>query len=128
MPQFGTLPFLSKLNVCKTLDNFERAHYFLREALKSARDKCKTPCKLLTYRRTTGEESLPGTPKNTSQLKLFFYNTNVMVEGTYVLFDINSIVASVGGSLGLFLGFSFWDWATLVIDKMVGLKNRFWPW
>jgi hypothetical protein len=33
-------------------------------------------------------------------------STNVLVQEEYLLFDDNSIVASVGGSMGLFVGFS----------------------
>ncbi len=36
-----------------------------------------------------------------------FYPTNtVTVEEQYELFDVNEIVSAVGGSMGLFLGFS----------------------
>ena len=43
-----------------------------------------------------------------------------MVEETedqLLIYDFNAIVASVGGSLGLFLGFSCWDFIDPVIDK-----------
>ena len=34
------------------------------------------------------------------------------------LYDFNAIVASVGGSLGLFLGFSCYDYGKRLIDKI----------
>ena len=41
--------------------------------------------------------------------RLFLYpiTADVLVYEEYLLFDFNAIVSSVGGSLGLFIGFSF---------------------
>ena len=35
-----------------------------------------------------------------------------------VLYDFNAVVASVGGSLGLFLGFSCYQYGKRLIDKI----------
>ena len=42
-----------------------------------------------------------------SRLFLYPITADVLVYEEYLLFDFNAIVSSVGGSLGLFIGFSF---------------------
>ena len=39
------------------------------------------------------------------------------------MFDFNAILAALGGSLGLFLGFSCWDTAIYVIGIIYHLKK-----
>ena len=34
-------------------------------------------------------------------------NDNILIEQDILLYDLNSIIGSIGGSLGLFAGFSF---------------------
>ncbi len=46
---------------------------------------------------------------NYSMVYIAYHTTMVMVSEEYKLFDFGAIVAAVGGSLGLFLGFSCWQ-------------------
>ena len=39
--------------------------------------------------------------------KLYYTSNYIILHEEYLIFDLNSIVVAVGGSLGLFLGFSF---------------------
>ena len=59
----------------------------------------------------------PGDPSG--RAKSYFYYKEVEEESLeeYVLFDFNAILAAVGGSIGLFLGFSF-------LDCVIATKNR----
>ena len=34
-------------------------------------------------------------------------NDNILIEQDILMYDLNSIIGSIGGSLGLFVGFSF---------------------
>ena len=49
---------------------------------------------------------------------LNFPSTNVRVYDEYLVYDMIGVVASIGGSLGLFIGFSFKDLILCVIDKI----------
>jgi len=44
-------------------------------------------------------------------------STDVTIIEEVLLFDFAAIVAAVGGSLGLFIGFSFLDLFKAIIDK-----------
>ena len=46
-------------------------------------------------------------PVETSAIFFFYSTTDIRVESVEILVDFNSFISSVGGSLGLFLGFSF---------------------
>ena len=47
---------------------------------------------------------------------MYLASPNVMVHEEYLLFDFNSIIASVGGSMGLFLSFSFLECLLISYD------------
>jgi len=44
--------------------------------------------------------------------------TDISLIEEILLFDFSSIVAGVGGSLGLFIGFSFLDLFRVIINKI----------
>ena len=61
-------------------------------------------------------------PYNGDLFKFFytFASTNVMVETEVWAFSTISFIAEMGGSLGLFVGFSFlsvWDWLAFLVEK-----------
>ncbi len=57
---------------------------------------------------------------------LFYQTTQATLYREYLLFDESAIVSAVGGSLGLFLGFSCWQAAAAAIRKAwpAGRKKR----
>ena len=66
---------------------------------------------------------------NFTFLRAYMYlsTSNVVVNEEYLLFDTNSIIASVGGSMGLFLSFSilsFLDYFLIFYDIMKKLWNK----
>ena len=50
---------------------------------------------------------------------LGYQSTDITVIEEVLLFDFAAIVAAVGGSLGLFIGFSFLDVFKAFIDKLL---------
>jgi hypothetical protein len=50
---------------------------------------------------------------------VFYPTIDVSVIEETLLFDFTAIVAAVGGSLGLFIGFSFLDVLRAAIDKFI---------
>ena len=55
---------------------------------------------------------------------MYFKEIEYELKKEYILFDINSIVASVGGSMGLFLGFSCFGMLSslLAVCKEIAFK------
>ena len=87
--------------VKETLRNFVSGHY---------QRQCPTPCVQSQYKLSQFALNLwPTEVENTSRLFLYLKSTDVEVEEEYLLFDLNVFLASIGGSFGLFLGFSFFQ-------------------
>ena len=61
------------------------------------------------------------------QFNLMFASTNVDIFEEILIFDEISLLGSLGGSLGLFIGFSFFGYITtllhVIMDKMFGLSR-----
>jgi hypothetical protein len=74
------------------------------------------------------QDLLNGTENMNVQFNLFFASTVVDVFEEILIFDEISLIGSLGGSLGLFIGFSFFGYIStllqVIIDKMFGLSNK----
>ena len=57
---------------------------------------------------------------------LFLFINQIFTEfqGEYKIYTFTGIVSSVGGSLGLFLGLSFWDFFQMLISKTFSYYTR----
>lgn len=53
-------------------------------------------------------------------LWLYYSNTDITLTEEVLLFDFAAILSAVGGSLGLFIGFSFLDILKATIKKFFG--------
>ena len=84
--------------VKETLRNFVSGHY---------QAQCIQNCVQPGYKLS--QFALNTKAQNTSSLFLYLKTTNVEIEEEYVFYDLNVFLASMGGSLGLFLGFSFYQ-------------------
>ena len=79
---------------------------------------CKTPCVNQNYELSHFKLNMwPPRAPNSSRLFLYLSSTNVLVEEEYCLFDLNASISSVGGTLGLFFGFSVYH-AVLCVVKL----------
>ena len=61
------------------------------------------------------------------QFNLIFASTIIDIHEEILIFDEISLLGSLGGSLGLFIGFSFFGYITtllhVIMDKMFGLSR-----
>ena len=109
------------------------------EFLSSLDKDCKLKTVHLSSQKTYYLEDMPGhevisfwlsivlyvyiyplSSKNeTFEVHHFFEDTTIKVFNEYYLYDFNAIISAVGGSMGLFLGFSFYSTAKLLIDRLV---------
>ena len=69
---------------------------------------------------------MSGVGKNNTYLLPYFTSNSVKVLREEKAYSFGSLVADVGGVLGLFIGFNFlmiWDWMVLGIKKLLRKKN-----
>ena len=123
--EFSTLYGLSSNNhsfpLCteQVLQNFQKALAF-----QELFDTCSKACTTFQY---TGEmnSQFTGFTNNSREVYIgywFNYEDEVEVFEEYLIYEITSVIGSIGGKLGLFVGFSFFDISTNLINI---LKDHF---
>ena len=81
---------------------------------------CKMPCKHSTNDIRIAPEVTYTPPLNGSSVYVYWNTMGVFESSEHLVYDGSSIVAAVGGSLGLFLGFSCYD----IARKMLNLFDK----
>ena len=99
--------------ICEVMhENITRGHW--QEMLRLSQD-CPKPCSTLEFR---GEAKMyhgwsdPGI----IQLGMYFSSNEIKVQEEYLVYGDVDLVGIVGGNLGLFVGFSFYDKIEFLID------------
>ena len=54
--------------------------------------------------------------ENLTQFSAYFDTIKVEQRYEYEFYDLNTIIGIIGGSMGLFLGFSFYQFVVVVVD------------
>ena len=115
---------LSPIRSCDShSEESEKAWSFIKFYLffGEATTKCLKSCTMQEYEGKIDYEVPRPEPSNMFLLVLRFappYKVKVTEE--YLIYDVIGFVASVGGTLGIFIGFSFYD----VIVKVIHLVQR----
>ena len=84
---------------------------------------CPAPCTKERIEATVTVGSIPGSRTKKSQLMLYYPALESRVETAVPLFGPTSLIASIGGSLGLFLGFSCLDAALGLTRKLLAMHE-----
>ncbi len=105
MPQMSVLDAAMALPACSTWADYNCA---LRSVMSSLGDSkstgCLRPCRSVDYALKFTDNGY----FDYSSAVVWFevWSTDVAVTEEYLIVDLNDILSAVGGSLGLFLGFS----------------------
>ncbi len=81
---------------------------------------CEKPCQQTSYngriqtQNTYGDDGL-------IVLQFLLSSSEIILQEEVLLFDFATFVGSFGGSLGLFIGFSFFDFSTYISDKIINI-------
>jgi hypothetical protein len=73
----------------------------------NAQRSCLRPCQIEEYVFQERASPFPTDQAEDTYFYAYFNTIDVEFSREHMLYDLNSIIAAVGGSLGLFLGFSF---------------------
>ena len=90
---------------------------FMNKEILEILDKCSKACTTFQYSGTI--VTFPGVFNNSRTIGLgyWFNGENEMaVSEEYLIYEITGVIGSIGGTLGLFVGFSFLDLSTKLID------------
>ena len=110
-------------------------HYFFEELIKMKQEKiskvqkdsgCFPKCKTLHFSYQKNEKAITWRPNWTSVVYVQPKSAVVEYSKEYYSFDINDLMSSVGGSLGLFLGWSLLTFAEALGFLLVIIRiNRY---
>ena len=90
--------------------------------LSDERDEiCPKPCEEISFKTTI--KSVP-TYSTYTVIVMKYEENRIDVLEEYLIFDLNAIVSAVGGSLGLFLGFSFFQFGSMLMTNLKTLLYK----
>lgn len=92
------------------------------ERISTFEDICPEDCTIKHYEIKERQDLVISKPSNISQAYFFWKSTKFAQEKEYHIYGFASILGSVGGSLGLFLGFSCRGFLNQTLDL---LFNRY---
>ena len=124
LEKFGcTTPFgPNKDKICKDQENGSKVMELYTKTMEQNFDNCNNPCLFVSTKATKTSE-VDGYGKVMITLK-----ENIQVIEAYYLYSGLSLIAEVGGYVGLFLGVSVNQVSTLVnaaLDKLDWINKRF---
>ena len=121
----GYLPLMKDLSMLKNCTSFEelcaekdptaiKLHYNI--------SKCSKPCDLTQF---TANLEYPdyGFEKNAQSLNviIMYQSSDIKVFEEYPIYDLSGMLGSIGGSLGVCVGFSIFDVLSRIVDKILGV-------
>ena len=57
---------------------------------------------------------------------LYSSNDNEVIDEEHLVYDWTNMIGTLGGSLGLLIGFSFFDFISIIIDNVHYFRECFW--
>ena len=94
---------------------------FIAKQMEHAYQNCLKPCEETTYKDSVAKLVEPmylTEGKNKALFDIFMSNVQ-KVEKEVLVYDTNDMIGAIGGSLGLFLGFSFFDVICKCLDNLI---------
>ena len=108
------------LKYCQTNEEFECARKKMHDCYfnKATTENCLKPCKEVQYNaiQMEGEIDEEIKEKNIINFVVAYRSVDEKVYQEYYIYDTFSFIGNVGGSLGLFIGFSYTDFLGKVLD------------
>ena len=121
----GYLPLMNDLSMLKNCTSFEelcaekdptaiKLHY--------NNSQCSKPCDITQF---TANLEYPdyGFEKNAQSLNviIMYQSSDIKVFEEYPIYDLSGMLGSIGGSLGVCVGFSIFDVLSRIVDKIFGV-------
>ena len=90
---------------------------FMNKELLEILDKCSKACTTFEYSGTIVTHPEVFNNSRSTGLGFWFNGENEMaLSEEYLIYEITGVIGSIGGTLGLFIGFSFLDISTKLIN------------
>ena len=112
------LSFLTKMSPCQTLDETRCMYDAWTHSFYPQYKNCLKPQKTTIYKTNVVNLEDSFQPRGSVEIGLTFSSDEMEVKEETLMIGLSSFIGSIGGSLGLFLGFSFYTLFSDLIDKL----------
>ena len=110
------------LDQCTTKNEYDCMIDLLKTDPDLRNEVCPNPCTEITY--ITISKSLPQDMPRWAILMMYYKSNYYSLLEEYLVFDFSAILVALGGSLGLFLGFSFFQCAIAMINNVITFAKK----
>ena len=97
--------------------------YYLREVY----DTCPKACTVFEYHGEHETSNDQGINIRTIGFDYWMGSSEIKLQTEYLVYDLNGLVGFVGGTLGLFLGFSFFEVIKIILGMLKSVIITYWP-
>ena len=97
--------------------------YYLREVY----DTCPKACTVFEYHGEHETSNDQAINIRTIGFDYWMGSSEIKLQTEYLVYDLNGLVGFVGGTLGLFLGFSFFEVIKIILAMMKFVIITYWP-
>jgi hypothetical protein len=87
--------------------------------VRTDQGKCIKPCHRSQYKAEILESKTVMYQNNTFAIAFKYKNNRISVHEEVLLFDFWTMIGTVGGSLGLFIGFSYFNCGVALLDRFL---------
>ena len=120
---FSISTYLNATPLCQTLEEFQCAHEITKQVHENT--NCLSACTRLDYEiENMYQEDRNQTMRNVI-IAYRVSNSKMKVEEEYLIQDFVGMLGSLGGSLGLFIGFSFLGGLSYILDYLQLFFERY---
>ena len=112
----------SLINCAKLEDEICNGGPKVWNSLHKEFQNCLNPCEMITYKDSRLELNEPMYVENSGPTRVRFelvMNNIRKIEKQVLVYDTIDVIGAIGGSLGLFLGFSFFDVISKCLDNLI---------
>ena len=105
------------LDQCTTKEEYDCMKGLLITNENIMAKMCPKPCKEISFK--TVSKSLPHDITNYAIVIMHYMSNDYVLLEEYLVFDFTAILVALGGSLGLFLGFSCLQCFNSIVDRII---------
>ena len=117
----GNLSNLS--SICDSFEEQMCRNLELAKVIRKSYEVCQVSCKQSTYEAQIRNMHYNVENPNQANLYLIFSSLNILEEKETLAFGVIQMVGYVGGTLGLFIGFSFYGLFSYPLEKLLLRQN-----
>ena len=118
-----TVPWiLNTTNICKRPENINSTFWIHWNRITNQLSDCPIPCDSLKV--NVGAKNVKKISPNQTATWLIYFPTRIMISTEEDLYPSLSMLAEIGGYVGLLLGFSLWNLVVWTSDIFTHFKNH----